>query len=72
MGKGGSPSGRPARGRKRPPGRWDSPPKTGGTGRGTPHRGPTTGNCMLAKAIGATVLVYLAGMAGLTAWGAFA
>ncbi len=52
---------------RRPPGRRGGagtgpagPPRTGGTGRGTPHRGPTTGNCMLAKAIGATILAYLA------------
>lgn len=60
MSKGGAPGGRPDRGRKRPPKRWDSPPSTSGAGRGTPHRGPTTGNCMLAKAIGATILAYLA------------
>lgn len=57
MARGGSPSGRPERGRKRPPKRWDSPPSTPGHGRGTPH---TTGNCMLAKVIGATILAYLA------------
>lgn len=60
MSKGGSPGGRPGRGRGRPPKRWDSPPRTGGTGRGTPHHGPTTGNCMLAKAVGAVILAYLA------------
>ena len=32
------PPGRGDGGRGRPPRRWDSPPKTGGVGKGTPHK----------------------------------
>lgn len=38
-GAGARPPGRGSGGRGRPPRRWDSPPKTSGTGRGTSHKG---------------------------------
>jgi hypothetical protein len=38
-GAGARPPGRGSGGRGRPPRRWDSPPRTGGTGRGTNHKG---------------------------------
>lgn len=47
----------------RPPGRRggagsgpSGPPRVGGTGRGTHH----TGGCMLAKAVGAVILAFIA------------
>jgi hypothetical protein len=56
--KGGSPPGRRGHGGSGPKG----PPRTGGTGKGTHH----TGGCMLAKAVGAIILAYLAAATGLT------
>jgi len=54
-GKGKRPPGRGQGGRSRPPGRWGYKPDQN-TG-GTRH---TTGGCMLAKLVGATVLGFLA------------
>lgn len=51
--KGGRPPGRRGGGGSGPAG----PPNTGGTGSGTKH---TTGGCMLAKAVGAVILAFIA------------
>lgn len=60
----------------RPPGRRGGagsgpagPPRTGGTGRGTKH---TTGGCMLAKVVGATILAYFAAITAATIWASVA